>query len=197
MDSAILTGLGLAAPAGLNAYLPLLVLALADRISDSVTLDRPYDFLSSTWGIVIITLLLTVEVVVDKVPGLDHANDLLGSVIRPAAGGVLAMAATADTAALNPVVAMVLGLLVAGSVHAAKATTRPAVTVATGGLGNPLVSMVEDAAAAMTAIAAIFVPFLALALLIVFAGFFVWTLRRARRLKLRLLPRPQSTTLRR
>ena len=196
MESALLTGLGLAAPAGLNAYLPLLVLALAARVSSAVSLGRPYDFLATNWGIAIIVLLLTVEVVVDKVPGLDHANDLLGSAIRPAAGAVATMAATSDSS-INPVVAMLLGLLVAGSVHTAKATTRPAVTLATGGLGNPLVSMAEDVVAVITSIVAILVPILALVFLLFFAVFFVWAFRRLRRSRPPVLPRPTSTTLRR
>ena len=197
MEHALLTGVGLAAPAGLNAYLPLLILALADRFSAAVTLETPYDFLATNWGIAIITLLLTVEIVVDKVPGLDHANDLIQSAIRPAAGAVLAMAATSDAASINPVVALVLGLVAAGAVHTAKATTRPAITVATGGIGNPLVSIGEDLIAALTAIVAIFVPLLVLLFLALFAAFFLWAFRRLRRLRGPRLPNTVSSTLRR
>jgi Domain of unknown function (DUF4126) len=197
VEHALLTGLGLAAPAGLNAYLPLLILALADRFSSAVTLDTPYDFLSTNWGIAIIALLLTVEIVVDKVPGLDHANDLVQSAIRPAAGGILAMAATSDVGSINPVLAMILGLVAAGSVHAAKATTRPAITVATGGIGNPLVSVGEDVVAALSAIVAIFAPLLVLLVLVLFALVFLWAFRRLRRLRGARLPSAVSTTLRR
>ena len=196
MDGALLTALGLAAPAGLNAYLPLLVLAIGDRLSTTITLARPYDALSSTWSIALIVLLLTIELVVDKIPGLDHANDLLGSVLRPAAGAVLAMAATSDTDAVNPVVALVLGLLAAGAVHAAKATTRPVVTVATGGIGNPLISMVEDAVAGVTAVIALLLPWLAVALVVVLALAFLWARRRLRRVRPAILSRFTSTTLR-
>jgi len=181
LDSALLTGVGLAAPAGLNAYLPLLILALAGRFSNTITLDRPYDALATPLGIGIITLLLTVEIVVDKVPGLDHANDLLQSVVRPASGAVLAMASTADSGAINPVVAMVLGLLIAGSVHAVKATTRPVVTLTTGGLGNPLVSTAEDGIAAVTAVSAIFLPILSLFLILLFGLLALWGIRVGRR----------------
>ena len=58
MHNPILMGFGLAIPAGLNAFIPLLVVALADRISDSFNLIRPYDFLSSTSGILIVLGLL-------------------------------------------------------------------------------------------------------------------------------------------
>ena len=72
METAILTGIGLAAPAGLNAYIPLLVLALADRATTRVTLTAPYDILSSNLGLAILIVLLTVEVAVDKIPGVDR-----------------------------------------------------------------------------------------------------------------------------
>lgn len=197
MESGLLTGLGLASSAGLNAYLPLLILALADRFSSAVTLERPYDLLSSTWGIAIVTLLLTLEVVVDKVPGLDHANDLIQSAIRPAAGAVLAMAATSDVAALNPVVSLVLGLLVAGGVHTAKATARPVVTLTTGGLGNPLVSIVEDGVAAVASVLAVFLPLAALGFILLAGICLAWAYRRLRRRSPSPPRRSMSTNLRR
>lgn len=197
VENAFLTGLGLAAPAGLNAYLPLLILALADRMSSSVRLESPYDLISSVWGIALITLLLTIEIVVDKVPGLDHANDLLQTVIRPAAGAVLAMAVTSSNDSLNPLLAMILGLFTAGTVHAAKATTRPAITVATGGIGNPLVSMIEDVVATITAIAAIVAPVFALGILVLAGLVLVWAYRRFRRIRPPRGPQVASTTLRR
>ena len=181
MENAFLTGLGLAAPAGLNAYLPLLLLALADRVTDKITLDQPYDFLSSAWGIVVIIVLLTIEVIADKIPGIDHANDLIQSAIRPAAGASLMMAATSTDSSLNPVLAMIIGLVTAGSVHAVKATSRPAITLSTGGLGNPLVSLVEDAIALITGLVAIVAPVLVLIPLVAFFVLLFWGYRRFRR----------------
>ncbi len=182
MENAVLTGLGLAPSAGLNAYIPLLIFALADRFTDRVTLGRPYDFLSSTPGIAILLLLLTVELVADKVPGIDHANDLIQSAIRPGAGGILMMASTNQGDALNPVVAMILGLLLAGGVHGVKATARPAITISTGGLGNPVISMIEDGIAAIVSIAAILVPVLAIVLIVLLGLLLWWLYRKIRRL---------------
>ncbi len=183
MESALLTGLGLAAPAGLNAYLPLLILALADRFSNAITLSEPYDVIGSNLGLIVITFLLTIEIVVDKLPGLDHINDLVQSAIRPVVGGVLALAATSDVASINPGVALLLGLVAAGTVHAAKATTRPAITLSTGGLGNPLISIAEDAIAAASAVVAIFLPALVLIVLLAFVAFVVWAWQRMRRVR--------------
>jgi hypothetical protein len=197
VESPFLSGLGLAAPAGLNAYIPLLVLALADRLSNDVTLEQPYDFISSTWGIVILLLLLTIEIVVDKIPGLDHANDLLQSVVRPAAGAVLLMAATNDEGIINPVVAMILGLGVAGGVHAVKTISRPAVTVSTGGMGNPVVSMIEDGVAIVTSILAVLLPILAVITFVLLAFFVFWSYKMVKRLVKRPPTQPGAANLRR
>jgi hypothetical protein len=180
LDNALLMGVGLAAPAGLNAFIPLLVVGVADRISDSLNLGRPYDFLSSTSGILIVLALLTVEIVVDKIPNADHFNDLVQSAVRPAAGAVVMMAAVNEEETIHPLVAMLLGLLIAGAVHWYKATQRPAITIETRGVGNPFVSMVEDAIALVTSLLAVIVPLIGV--ICVIAGGFVLraTYRRAR-----------------
>jgi len=181
VEVALLTGLGLAAPAGLNAYIPLLVLALAGRFSDTVTLAAPYDVLSSNLGLGVILLLLSIELVVDKVPGLDHLNDLVNTVIRPAVGALLMLSVTSDAVSINPVLAGLLGLGAAGTVHAAKVTTRVTSTATTAGLFNPLLSFGEDVIAAVSSILAIFVPLAVLVFLIGFAVFAGWALLRRRR----------------
>src|ERR687897_3768760 len=183
METAILTGMGLAAPAGLNAYIPLLALALADRATTRVTLHAPYDVLSSNLGITILLILLTVEVTVDKIPGVDHVNDLIQSLVRPAAGAIAALAATGGVVTINPAIMVLVGVVLAGSVNAVKVTTRPAVTLGTAGILNPFVSVGEDALAVMASVAAIFVPFLAILFLALFAVSSILLLRRVRRVR--------------
>ena len=181
METAILTGLGLAAPAGLNAYIPLLALALADRATTLVNLESPYDALSSNAGIAILVLLLTIEVAVDKVPGVDHLNDMVQSFVRPAAGAIVALGATSGIATIHPAVMVILGLVLAGSVNAVKITTRPAVTVGTAGVFNPFVSMAEDGVAILASLIAIVAPLLVLLVLAMFAVSSILLVRRFRR----------------
>src|SRR5215204_4082873 len=183
METAILTGMGLAAPAGLNAYIPLLALALADRATTRVTLNAPYDILSSNLGIAILIVLLTVEVTVDKIPGVDHVNDLIQSFVRPAAGAIAAVAATGGVVEINPAVMVLAGVVLAGSVNAVKVTTRPAVTLGTAGIFNPVVSLVEDAVAVMASLVAIFLPFLVIPFLALFAVSSILLVRRVRRVR--------------
>ncbi|MCO5177079.1 MAG: DUF4126 domain-containing protein [Thermomicrobiales bacterium] len=176
----LMTGLGLAMPAGLNAYIPLLAIALADRYTGLIQLAAPYDVVASPWAIVIVSILLGIEIVADKVPIIDHINDLIQSFIRPAAGAVLVMASTDAVQSINPVLAMILGLVVAGGVHTAKSTFRPVVTATTGGVGNPIVSATEDGAAICMSVIALVAPILIGIILIILLSLSLMVLRRRR-----------------
>ena len=155
----ILTALGLSIPAGLNAYIPLLAVALAQRF-DWLDLREPFDILGSWWMIAIIAVLLVVEVVADKVPAVDHVNDIIQSVIRPAAGGIVAVAGSGSGSTVSAWVLVLMGVLFAGGVHAAKATTRVVVNATTGGIGAPAVSTAEDTGAITLSAVAILLPIL-------------------------------------
>jgi hypothetical protein len=165
----ILTAFGVSAPAGLNAYLPLLIVGLTARFTNLITLNEPYRWLTNEWVLLVIAFLLFIEFFADKVPGIDHVNDVVSTVIRPAAGAILFAASSNVFGDIHPVVAIILGLLSAGSVHAVKATARPAVTTFTMGLGNPVVSAVEDVLAAVTTIVAIIAPVFVLVFILALA----------------------------
>ena len=164
----ILAGFGLAGAAGLNAWLPLLIVGLAARFTDVITLQEPYNLLSNTWVLIALAILLGIEIFADKIPGLDSVNDAIHTFIRPAAGAILFAANAGAFSNLNPVVALVLGLLAAGSVHAVKATVRPMITVSSVGLLNPVVSMVEDFVSAVVAVLALVAPILAVLVFVLF-----------------------------
>lgn len=155
----LLTGLGLAIPAGLNAYIPLLAIALAQRF-EWLSLKEPFDAMGEWWMIAIIAVLLAIEIVADKVPAVDHVNDVIQTFIRPAAGGIVAVAAAGSATEVSPWLIVLAGVLLAGGVHAAKATTRPAVNVTTAGVGAPFVSAAEDVGAILLTVAAIVAPIL-------------------------------------
>ncbi|PKQ30239.1 MAG: DUF4126 domain-containing protein [Actinobacteria bacterium HGW-Actinobacteria-10] len=176
----LLTGLGLAIPAGLNAYIPLLSVAVAQQFG-WIQLEGRFALIGEWWSIALIGVLLLVEIVADKVPAVDTVNDAIQTFVRPAAGGLLVAAAGAGNDFVHPVVWVVAGVLLAGGVHAAKATSRPAVNVTTAGTGAPLVSTVEDLSALAMSIAAIAVPVLAVLALLGVVVLIVWRRGRLRR----------------
>jgi hypothetical protein len=157
--TALLSGLGLSGSAGLNAYVPLLVVGLLGRFG-VIDLSSPYDSIESTPALVVLGLLFAVEFFADKIPGVDSVNDVVQTVIRPLAGAVLMAGSLGITTHLPTWVGVVAGLLVAGGVHATKAVARPAINVGTVGVGGPIVSTVEDAVAVVTSVLAVLAPLL-------------------------------------
>ncbi len=180
--TAVFSALGLSASAGLNAYIPLLVMGLVNRFTGLIELSAPYDIVSNWWVIGTLLVLIVIEVFADNAPVVNHINDLIQTFIRPSAGA-LAFAASTDGIQMNPALAVVAGLLVAGSVHTTKAVVvRPAVTATTGGLGNPPVSIAEDIIAASVSFLALAIPILIGVLILVFGYPIVrWVMRLRRR----------------
>lgn len=170
----ILSSFGLSASTGLNAYLPLLIVGLLSRFTDWITLKTPWNTLENTWVLVALSILLVIETAVDKIPAVDSINDVIQTFIRPAAGAVLFASGNNGISEISPVAAMICGLLVAGSVHAAKATTRPLITAGTAGTGNAVVSVVEDVVSGVSAFVAIVLPVLAAIFVVILMGLFVW-----------------------
>lgn len=178
----IFTAFGLSISAGLNAYIPLLIISLIAKFTDLITLNSPWDALTSWWVIGLLIILSLVEFFADKIPAVNHVNDAIQTFVRPAAGAIV-FAATASVAEVHPILAMVAGLLVAGGVHATKsAAVRPAITATTGGAGNVPVSILEDIISTMLSILSIIIPILIALILILIISWLVWWLwRRAKR----------------
>lgn len=154
---------GLSTSAGLNAYIPMLVLALLTRFTGLVELGEPWSALTSWWIIGLLAVLLTVDVLADKIPAVDTVNDVFQTLIRPTAGAIVFAATTQNTINLHPVLAFGCGVVLAGGVHLAKSGGRPVVTATTGGVGNPIVSTIEEIVATLVSLAAIIFPYLILA----------------------------------
>ncbi len=179
----VLSAFGLSSAAGLNAYLPLLIVGLAARYTDLVTLRAPWDALENPWVLGVLGVLLLIEMTVDKIPAVDTVNDVIHTVVRPAAGAILFASSSNVISDVNPALAMICGLLMAGGVHAAKATARPVITASTAGIANPIVSLLEDIVSAITAIVSIVLPAVAAGVILgVLALFAWWFFRRRRRL---------------
>ena len=185
----LITGISLAAAAGLNAYIPLLGLGLLSRFTDIVELPAGWVWLENDWSLWIIGALLALEMLVDKVPALDSVNDVVQTVVRPASGGmVFAAGSASSTVAVEDPAALltsaqfwpfVLGLLIALVPHILKAVARPILNVVTAGAGAAVASVFEDIGAVLLTVLAVIVPVVALLLLVFVVVVLVRRLRRA------------------
>lgn len=173
----LLAALGLSSAAGLRAYLPLFAVGVASSVTSPIDntsfipLQSNFAALSSPPVLIILFLLAIAEFAVDKLPIIDHLSDLVHTIIRPVSGAVI-MAGTANTLSdHNQALAALLGGALAFAFHGVKATTRPAVSATTAGIGNPIVSLIEDILVLAAVAALIFLPvigFVAVIALIIF-----------------------------
>ena len=175
----IFSAFGLSASAGLNAYIPLLAVSLLAKFTDLINLQSPWDTLTSWWIIGLLIVLGTIEFFADKVPAVNHINDIIQTFIRPAAGAIAFAASAKVITDVHPILSMGLGLIVAGSVHAVKpGAVRPAISATTGGLGHAPVSFLEDVVSTITSILAILMPIIVGFFLILMLITFVWWWRK-------------------
>lgn len=194
----ILTGTGLAVAAGLNAYVPLLILGLAGRFLDFVELPAAWAWLENEWVLVIIGVLLVIELIADKIPAVDSINDWIQTIVRPAAGGIVfgtgsaaQTAAVSDPAAFfesNQWVPVVVGIVIALVVHGAKMLVRPAANALTAGAAAPVLSTGEDISAVVLSLLAIIIPILVIVAIIGLVVLIVSVFRRARRQRQSVAP---------
>jgi len=171
----VCSALGLSSAAGLNAYIPLLAIGILGRLG-IVHLDGPYAMLSTWTVLIVLGVLAAIDFVADKVPAVDHATHAIGIVVNPLAGAIVFGSQTHAIGNVPAALSLAAGLIVAGGFHATRAAVRPVSTATTGGIANPFLSLLEDGTALVLSLLAVFVPILAVVLMVilVFALFKSW-----------------------
>lgn len=171
----IFSAFGLSASAGLNAYIPLLTISLLAKFTNLIHLQSPWDTLTNWWVIGLLIILGAVEFFADKVPAVNHINDIIQTFVRPAAGAIAFAASANVVTEISPILSMIAGLLVAGSVHTVKSVAvRPALTAVTGGVANTPVSIAEDVISTFLSILAILIPIIIGIILVLVVTTFIW-----------------------
>ena len=172
-------GIGLAACAGIRAWLPLLLAGALAR-GGFIELGSSFQFIASNRALVLFAVATLVEIVGDKFPAVDHALDAMSTILRPAVGALLAASVMWQIS--DPLTAIALGVAVGAPSalvpHAAKSLLRAGSTALTGGIANPVLSLLEDVAAVVLFVLAVVVPVLVAAGLLLVAFLLVRRLAR-------------------
>lgn len=176
----LFSAFGLSSAAGLNAYIPLLAIGLLNRF-EYISLAEPYALLGSTPALIIIALLGVVDFIGDKIPAVDHVLHAISTVVYPIAGAIVFASQNNMISNIHPALALGAGFLVAGGFHATRAAIRPAATATTMGVGNPVLSFIEDVTSLLLSILAFLAPLLAFVLFVVLLVLVVAAFRRVRR----------------
>lgn len=169
----IALGIGLAASSGFRVFLPLFALSLSAYFG-LWPINESFAWLASTPALIILGVATVVEIGAYLIPFVDNLLDTLAVPLAGLAGTAVMASTTAD---LSPAVTWALAIIAGGGAASAikgvNATTRAASTATTAGLANPVVSVAETGIATVMAALSLFVPFLAVAVLLVI-GFWLW-----------------------
>ena len=128
---------------GINAYLVVLVLGIADRVG-SVT-EIP-DALGRWDVLAAAGFLYAMEFVADKIPYIDSTWDAISTAIRPTAGAVIGVLLAGDASSLDQAVLGVVGGGTALLSHLVKAGGRLAINSSPEPVSNIVASLTEDVA---------------------------------------------------
>ena len=150
-------GLGLAAACGFRVFIPPLMMGVASRF-DLYELEGSFTWVGETWAIAIFSVATLLEVGGYFIPWIDN---LLDAVATPAAilGGIFVTSASLE-GEMDPSVQWMLSIIagggVSGVIQLGTVATRAISTGTTGGLANPLISLLEAVASIVCIILSLF-----------------------------------------
>jgi hypothetical protein len=163
----ICLGIGLSAACGFRVFIPMLIVSLAAN-SGHLTLAKGFEWLASDAAVIALGIATVLEIAAYYVPWLDNLLDTIASPSAVIAGTIITASVMTD---MSPFMRWTLAVIAGGGVAAAvQGTTvfaRAASTTLTGGLANPLLATAELGGSGVLSLLAVFVPFLALALIVV------------------------------
>lgn len=177
---------GLAWAAGLRVYGVVFFLGLAGHFG-FVSLPGSLGVLAHPAVIGVSGLLFFLEFFADKIPYVDSAWDALNTFVRAPGGAILAALALADGSQGLMIAAALLGGVIAGGTHIAKAGSRAAINASPEPVSNWLASFTEDGAAFGILALALTHPLLLLAGLVLFVLILLWLLPKLLRLAIAAL----------
>ncbi|MBS0207576.1 MAG: DUF4126 domain-containing protein [Planctomycetes bacterium] len=151
---------------GLNVYATIASLGLAGRLG-AVELPEKMAVLEHPAVIAIAAVLYAIEFFADKIPWLDSTWDAVHTFIRPPAGALLAYAAASDASPTFQMCALLLGGTLAAGSHAVKSATRVGLNASPEPFTNIAASVAEDITSFFTVALTIWLPWLAIGLVIV------------------------------
>ena len=174
----IALGIGLAASSGFRVFLPLFALSVSAYFG-MWPLNESWQWLGSPLALMTLGVAAMTESLGYLVPFIDNLLDSLAVPLAGLAGTVVMASTVAD---LNPAITWALAIIAGGGAAAAikgvNATTRVASTATTGGLANPVFSLLETAIAIIMSLLSLFLPLLALGVVLLLA---IWLYRKAAR----------------
>ena len=163
----IFLGIGLAASVGFRVFLPLFALSLASYFN-VWELNESWQWIGSTAALITLGVATLVEIIAYYIPVVDNALDTIAIPLATIAGTAVMVSTVAD---LSPVITWALAIIAGGgtatAIKSTTSTTRLGSTMSTAGVANPIVTTLETGTSVVMSIISIFLPILAVVLVMV------------------------------
>ena len=188
MEWLIALGLGIAA--GTNAYIPLLLLGSIARWTPLISLPDGWRWLESEWTLGVLALLIVLEMVAQRFPGIATVSDIFQTALRPTAAGIAVSAQGASVATVTDWesfwsdgqwVPVFVAVGIALAVHLMKVIVRVTADAVTAGVAGGVLAGVDEASSVAFTITALLLPLLVPLLLVAVVTGAWWLIRRKRK----------------
>ncbi len=158
----VLLGLSLSAASGFRVFVPFLVISIASK-AGFVELSGGFSWIGSTYALIIFAVATVLEIVAYYVPYVDNFLDAVAMPIAIIAGTVLTATVITD---MSPMLKWTLAIIAGGgisaAVHATTTVVRGTSTAVTAGLGNNVITTLENISSTLISIFAVVAPIIAL-----------------------------------
>lgn len=188
MEWLIALGLGIAA--GTNAYIPLLLLGSIARWTPLISLPEGWQWLESEWTIGVLALLIVLEMVAQRFPGIATVSDIFQTALRPTAAGIAVSAQGASVATITDWesfwsdgqwVPVFVAVGIALAVHLTKVVVRVTADAVTAGFAGGVLAGIDEGSSVAFTITALLLPVLVPLLLVASVVGVWWLIRRKKK----------------
>ena len=177
----ICLGIGLASASGFRVFLPVFALSLASYFN-VIPLNESWAWIGGLPALISFGVAMVFEIFGYYIPFIDNLLDTIATPLAAIAGFVVMASTMVDISpTMTTILAIIAGSGSASAMQGLTTTTRLASSVKTAGLGNPVVSTAETGTAITLSSLAIFLPIVAVILVVIIFGVIYWIFKKLKK----------------
>lgn len=174
-------GIGLASASGFRVFLPVFALSLASHLN-LIPLNESWVWIGSLPALISFAAAMVFEIFGYYIPFIDNLLDTIATPLAAIAGFVVMASTLIDVSpSITTILAIIAGGGTASAMQVLTTTTRLASSVKTAGIGNPIVSTAETGTAITLSSFAIFLPIVAIVLVVIIFGVVFWIYKKLKK----------------
>ncbi len=177
----IFLGIGLASASGFRVFLPMFALSLASYFN-VIPLNESWAWVGSLTALITLGIAMMVEIFAYYIPFIDNLLDTIATPLAAIAGFAVMSSTLVDfSPMMTTILAIIAGTGSATAMQGLTTTTRLASSVKTAGVGNPIVATAETGTAVALSSLSIFMPIVAIVLVLLIFGFIYWIYKKIKK----------------